>query len=31
MFSILIIENDLKVQELLQLAYGFASYRQKDS
>lgn len=31
MFSILIIENDLKVQKLLQLAYGFASYRQKDS
>ena len=31
MFSILIIEIDLKVQELLRLAYDFASYRQKDS
>lgn len=31
MFSILIIENALKVQELLRLTYGFASYRQKDS
>lgn len=31
MFSILIIEKDLKVQELLRLAYGFASFRQKDS
>ena len=31
MFSILIIENDLKVQELLRLAYDFSSYRQKDS
>lgn len=31
MFNILIIEKDLKVRELLRLAYGFASYSQKDS